>query len=177
MRISFFSVIKSIFALALLLALGIGGYVGYSKLPGLLSQMSAPKKAAETVSAGAEVIVTIPKGASLSQVGSVLQEKGIISSGLVFKIVAFIRGEQRKIKAGDYALKTGSDAGDVLDQLISGKTLMVSLTVPEGYDMRQVADLFQQNGFMSKALRERRLKDTCSRTLIFSVIRRRMTES
>ncbi len=37
-----------------------------------------------------------------------------------------------------------------LDQLISGKTFMVSVTIPEGYDMRQVADLFQQNGFMSK---------------------------
>jgi UPF0755 protein len=150
MRISFFSVMKSIFALTLLVALGIGGYLAYSKLPGLLSQLNAPKKTAETVPAGAEVIITIPKGASLSQVGSILQEKGIISSGLVFKVVAFIRGEQRKIKAGDYALKTGSDAGDVLDQLISGKTFMVSLTIPEGYDMRQVADLFQQNGFMSK---------------------------
>jgi UPF0755 protein len=68
----------------------------------------------------------------------------------LFKLVAIIRGEQRKIKAGDYALKTGSDAGDVLDQLISGKTLMISLTVPEGFDMFQVADLFNQAGIMSR---------------------------
>ena len=99
---------------------------------------------------GQEVIVSVPKGASLSQVGGILQENGVVSSRLVFKLVAIIRGEQRKIKAGDYALKTGSDAGDVLDQLISGKTLMFSITVPEGYDMYQIADLLQQSEIMSK---------------------------
>ena len=104
----------------------------------------------EEVNPGREVIVTIPKGASVSQVGSILQEKGVISNRLVFKLVAWIRGEQRNIKAGDYALKTGSDAGDVLDQLISGKTLMFTLTAPEGYNIYQMADMFQQLGLMSR---------------------------
>jgi UPF0755 protein len=102
------------------------------------------------LSNGKEIIVAIPKGASLSQVGALLQEKGVISSKLIFKIVAFIRGEQHKIKAGDYALKTGSDAGEVLDTLISGKTLMLSVTIPEGYDLFQVADIMHQNGILSK---------------------------
>lgn len=149
MRISFLSVVKGLFVLVLLIGLGIAGYVGYSKLPGLLKDLSGPV-ATEPMPPGREVIVTIPKGASLSQVGSILQEQGVISSKLVFKVVAFIRGEQRAIKAGEYALKTGSDAGDVLDQLISGKTLMFSFTVPEGYDMYQIADLIQQMGIMSR---------------------------
>jgi UPF0755 protein len=149
MRISFLSVVRSLFVFVLLVGLGIAGYVGYAKLPGLLKELSGPA-VEEPVAAGREVIITIPKGASLSQVGSILQEHGVISSRLVFKLVAFIRGEQRAIKAGDYALKTGSDAGDVLDQLISGKTLMLSFTVPEGYDMFQVAYLVQQMGIMPR---------------------------
>jgi UPF0755 protein len=61
-----------------------------------------------------------------------------------------IRGETRKIQAGEYALKTGSDPGEVLDLLISGKTLMFPYTIPEGYTIFQMADLFQQWGLMSR---------------------------
>ncbi len=136
-------------AVVLLVALGIGAYTAYSKLPDLLHDLVSSPGRAPAVP-GQEVIISIPKGASLSQVGSILQENGVISSRLVFKLVAMIRGEQRKIKAGDYALKTGSDAGDVLDQLISGKTLMFSITVPEGFDIYQIADLMQQSEIMSK---------------------------
>jgi UPF0755 protein len=150
MRVSFFSVIRGLFAILVIVALGVGGYMGYSRLPGLLKDLSRPSQS-ESVVPGQEAIITIPKGASLSQVGSILQDKGVISSKLVFKLVALIRGEQRAIKAGDYALKTGSDAGDVLDQLISGRTLMLSFTVPEGYDMFQIGDLLQQMGIMSRA--------------------------
>lgn len=149
MRISFFSAIKGIFAVLLLAVLGIAGYLAYSKAPELVEGLSTAKSQ-ELVAPGKEIIVTIPKGSSLSQVGAILQDQAIISSKLVFKIVAFIRGEQSKIKAGDYALKTGSDAGEVLDTLISGKTYMLSVTVPEGYDMYQVAELFQQNGIITK---------------------------
>ncbi len=149
MRISFFSAIKGIFAVLLLAVLGIAGYLAYSKAPELVEELSTAKSQ-ELVAPGKEIIVTIPKGSSLSQVGAILQDQAIISSKLVFKIVAFIRGEQSKIKAGDYALKTGSDAGEVLDTLISGKTYMLSVTVPEGYDMYQVAELFQQNGIITK---------------------------
>jgi len=149
MRSPILSAIKLVLVISILAALGIAGYMAYSRLPAILHELVAPPAKA-TAPAGEEVIVTIPKGASLSQVGTILQEKGVISSRLLFKLVAMIRGEQRSIKAGDYALKTGSDAGDVLDQLISGKTFMISFTVPEGYDMYQVADLFQQAGIMSR---------------------------
>ena len=47
-------------------------------------------------------------------------------------------------------LKTGSEPGDVLDLLISGKTLVFSITIPEGYNIFQVADLFELRGVTSK---------------------------
>jgi len=148
MRVSFSSVLKGLIAVVALAGIAIGLYAAHSKLPGLLQELASPGKQA-SVTPGQEVIVAIPKGASLSQVGSILQEQGVISSRFVFKLVALIRGEQRKIKAGDYALKAGSDAGLVLDQLISGKTLMVTFTVPEGYNIYQVAGLLEKQGIIS----------------------------
>ena len=149
MRVSIVSVLRGLVTISILLGLAVGAYLVYSKVPRFLDEL-VQQKTVETVTPGQEVIVTIPKGASVSQVGNILQEKGVVSNRLIFKLVAWIRGEQRNIKAGDYALKTGSDAGDVLDQLISGKTLMFTLTVPEGYNIYQIADMFQQLGLMTR---------------------------
>jgi UPF0755 protein len=147
MKFSVLSVFKTVFLFVLLVAVGIGGYSLYKRLPSILDQFS-PRPGAAKLSPGKDVMVTIPKGASLSKVGSILEEHGVISSPLVFKVVAMIRGETRKIQAGEYALKSGSDAGEVLDLLISGRTLMFPFTVPEGYTIFQIADLFQQWGLM-----------------------------
>lgn len=141
-------VVKSIFLVVLVVGLCVVGYVGYKKIPALVDQFYSFGKPHSVP--GKEVVVTIPKGASLSLVGRILQDNGIIRSSLVFKLVAFIRGEQTKVKAGDYLFKTGSDPGDVLDLLISGKTLVVALTVPEGYNVYQIADLFHQAGIISR---------------------------
>lgn len=149
MRVSVLAVLKTVILTAILVAVGVVGYTAYSRLPVILEELSGARSS-ESAAEGQEVIVTVPKGASLSQVGTILQQKGIISSRLVFKLVALIRGEQRKIKAGDYALKTGSDAGNVLDLLISGKTYMFPITIPEGYTIFQIADLFERLGISSK---------------------------
>ena len=149
MRVSVFSVFKTVIILSLLVGLGVGFYAAYNQLPAILDKLAA-KPGSRIVTPGRPVIVTIPKGATLSQVATILEKQGVISSGLVFKLVAFIRGEQRKIQAGEYELKTGSDAGEVLDLLISGKTLMFSFTVPEGYNIYQTADLFDRAGIMRR---------------------------
>jgi len=148
MRISVTSLIKSVFFSALILAVCVVGYLAYKRAPAYIDQFYsfAPPSAVQ----GKEIIVTIPKGASLSSVGKILQDQGVIRSSLVFKLVPLIRGEQTKVKAGDYLFKTGSDPGDVLDLLISGKTLVVTFTVPEGFSIYQIADLFHQAGIMSR---------------------------
>jgi len=148
MRISVFAVFKSVILIVLLAGLGIGAYATYTYVPAMFEQLLDSSKQG-SVAPGQDAIVKIPRGVSLGQVATLLEKEGVISNRLVFKLVAMIRGEQRKIQAGDYELKTGSDAGEVLDQLISGKTLMFSFTVPEGYTVFQTADLFHKSGTMS----------------------------
>ncbi len=144
MRVPVLAVFRTVLLVGLLAAFCAAGYAAYKNIPRILDELAPPPDAKE-VPAGRKVIVQVPKGASLSKVGAILEKQGVISSRLVFKLVAMIRGEQRKIKAGEYELETGSDAGAVLDQLISGKTLMFSVTVPEGYNIYQVAQVFDQH--------------------------------
>jgi peptidoglycan lytic transglycosylase G len=152
MRLSIFGVFKTVILLAILGSLCVGGYAAYTRVPGILNNLaSVPPASRSSALPGEQVVVEIPKGVSLSQVGKILEDRGIISSRLVFKLVAMIRGEQRKIQAGEYLLETGSDAGNVLDQLISGKTRSFPITVPEGYTQFQVAALFEQLGLMQRS--------------------------
>jgi UPF0755 protein len=140
--------IKAILTLIFLGALVVAGYTAYIKIPDMLSGL-VPKKRTE-ITTGQRVNVSIPKGTSLIQAGALLEEKGVISSKLIFRLVALIRGEQRSIKAGEYEFKTGSDAGDVLDILISGKTRMLSFMIPEGYNIYQMAEVFENKGAISR---------------------------
>ncbi|MFH0959479.1 MAG: endolytic transglycosylase MltG [Pseudomonadota bacterium] len=148
MKVPVLSIVKTVSAIVLLVILALGGHYLYSNMPVILQHFLATDS--QNNSPREDIIVAIPKGASLSEVGAILQENGVVSSKLVFKLVAFIRGEQRSVKAGDYLLKTSSEPGDVLDLLISGKTLVFSITIPEGYNIFQVADLFEQRGVSSK---------------------------
>lgn len=149
MRFSAFSIFKTVVIVVVLAALGVGGYIAYSRIPSVVKELVRPP-ARESISPGEDVIVQVPKGASLAQVAAELEKRGVISNRLVFRLVAMIRGEQRTIKAGEYGLKTGSDAGEVLDTLISGRTLMFSFTVPEGYDLWQVAEVLHQKGIAGR---------------------------
>lgn len=149
MKFSVLAVFKSAILAVIIVGLVVAGYAAYNRLPSVVGELVDSKRGPH-VSPGQEVIVAIPKGATLSDVGSILHEKGVISSAFVFKLVAMIRGEQTRIQAGEYSLKTGSDADAVLDQLISGKTSMYRVTVPEGYNLEQVADLLDRLGTVTR---------------------------
>ena len=149
MKLSLSTIIKSIFLVLLLAVLAVGGHLLYARLPNFINELASTKTQTDTTSRE-EVIITIPKGASLSEIGEILYDNNVVSSKLLFKLVAMIRGEQRNVKAGDYQLKTSSDPGEVLDLLISGKTLVYSVTVPEGYNIFQVADLLDQKGLAAR---------------------------
>ena len=64
-----------------------------------------------------QVQVTIPKGSSVSQIGSILERDGVISSGFFFKLRAAIDGDRGKLRAGYYELRKGMSYSAALDLL------------------------------------------------------------
>ncbi len=102
MRSPIVTAIKIVVVVSILAALGIAGYMAYLRLPAMLNELIAPPSKA-TAQAGEEVIVTIPRGLTFPGRNNPPGNTGLYRAVLLFKLVAFIRGEQRKIKAGDYA--------------------------------------------------------------------------
>lgn len=102
-------------------------------------------------------IVEIPAGEGLSAVARRLFDAGIISSSFKFKLLARLRGDDKRIKAGEYLLSPSISPNTILDATVAGKVYLHRLTVPEGYTLRQIAasivkaGLGTENGFLRAA--------------------------
>ena len=101
-----------------------------------------------------EKIVFIKPGSGLSKISEKLEEQNIISDRRIFKIAAFLSGESLKIKAGEYAVPPKSSAQDVLNILVSGKTLLHKFTVAEGAVAYDIVQRIISDGRLSGELTE-----------------------
>ncbi|HWT89749.1 MAG TPA: endolytic transglycosylase MltG, partial [Solirubrobacterales bacterium] len=93
------------------------------------------------------VQVTVPKGASVSEVGDLLSEKGVIDDSTLFQIRVTLAGKRSEIYSGNFTLANNmsySAAIDALSEPPVKRTLTV--TIPEGYTRSQVAQLVEEVG-------------------------------
>jgi len=90
-------------------------------------------------SAGEHVVV-IPLKSGTATIGRLLQEAGVVRSGEVFRHYVVLTGQARRLKAGEYKFPAGADLGQVTRRLASGRTVRHTLTIPEGYSARQIAE-------------------------------------
>ncbi len=102
---------------------------------GLVSAVSA----CGGTTSGESVRVVVPAGASLRAAADSLQSTGVIRSSRMFRWYAAIGGRDRSIKAGTYALHTGQPFKEVLQALTDGTGLLATVTIPEGFDLRNIA--------------------------------------
>jgi len=88
-----------------------------------------------------EVILEVPSGMPLYALSNLFQERGVITSAVKFGWLVRLKGAARRIKAGEYQLSTGLRPGEVLDKIVRGEVLLHQITFPEGYTIKQMAEL------------------------------------
>jgi UPF0755 protein len=98
------------------------------------------------------VPVVIARGASLTAVVSALEHAGVVKRPLWFRLYANQRGVAGKIKAGRYTFTPAMSPRQVVDQLVAGaRDEEVSVTVPEGRNVLEVAQLLGDAGVCQAA--------------------------
>ena len=83
--------------------------------------------------------VTVPSGATLTEVADTLVNRGLLRAQAPFELYARIRGDDRRIKSGRYELQKGSRWRDILERLTKGEVMTIPMTVPEGFRLVQIA--------------------------------------
>jgi len=93
------------------------------------------------------VIVDIPKGASSSQIGSILARDGVVPSGFFFEVRAFLEGRRGDLHSGRYLLKRDMSYAAAIAALSAPPpaVITVKVVIPEGFTRLQIARLAQQD--------------------------------
>ena len=92
------------------------------------------------------VYVRVEPGMSGSEIAAMLIEKGVIDSKLKFTIASKMQGADDKFKTGLFELARGMAPGDAVAVLISGKVASAHFTIPEGYNVQQIAKRLADEG-------------------------------
>ncbi len=96
--------------------------------------------------AGAPVVVTIEKGTSVSGIAAKLSETGQIRSPRAFTLYTRFHGVQGLLKAGAYKLDGSLGVPALVDVLTEGKNSQLTLTIPEGYTVKDIDALVAKEG-------------------------------
>jgi UPF0755 protein len=100
------------------------------------------------------VAVTIPKGSSVSEVGDLLDEKGVVSSSALFQIRATLDGRPT-LYPGHFVLAHEMSYGAAIDALSTAPVKKTTtVTIPEGYSRSQAAPLVAEDGLSGSYMKE-----------------------
>ncbi len=125
---------KTVFWLTLLVLLSAGLMIG-----GGVWSVAAP------VGKSGPVLVVVAPGEKASQVALALQDDGLIRNADTFLVAAYLTGRWKCIQAGRHELDSSMSALDIMDALCRGsRTAWRWITIPEGYDLRQIADKIEK---------------------------------
>ena len=93
--------------------------------------------------------VKVPSGTSVASVGKSLEEDGLILSSDAFYYYAKLK--KIGIKSGVYTISSDMSVAEILALLEAGKQDFISVSIPEGYTLRQMAVILEENDVIASA--------------------------
>jgi len=129
----------------LVLALVIGGFVGYRYVQNSLAPMNENSE---------EVVeVEIPTGSSSSDIGAILEENELINNSTIFDYYVRFEGDNN-FQAGAYTMSPAMSVEEMVDALNEGGTAIAvepnsRLTIPEGIHIEEIAARVEENSEFS----------------------------
>ena len=83
-------------------------------------------------------VVSIESGMSVSRIADLLAEKDLIRSPFAFRLYVRLHGMQTKLQAGRFVLSEAMSVPEVVEVLRSGKSQEISVTIPEGWTVKDI---------------------------------------
>ena len=93
-----------------------------------------------------KVTVTLEKDESIDDVAAMLKDKGIIDFEWAFKLYAKLK-KTEGFSTGEFDVASSMDYGQIINELrrANTSTETVTLTIPEGYTIKQIAELLEKS--------------------------------
>ncbi|MDP2792210.1 MAG: endolytic transglycosylase MltG [Rectinemataceae bacterium] len=104
-----------------------------------------------TQQTGSPHILRIEKGSTAGDIASLLEDEGLIGSRALFRALLKLSGAERKLKAGSYSIAEGSSIPAIIAMLSEGRTLQLTVTIPEGSTARSIGLILEKAGICSQS--------------------------
>lgn len=131
MRIIVISVVAVLMLFICVVGYGVGDLFFYARRP-----LMADAK---------EKTIVLTSGQSLGAIANQLETEGFISHPAKFKWFARIKGYDKRIKAGEYDLSAAMSPETILLAIVSGKVHLYRVTIPEGFNLVQIAEMVERS--------------------------------
>ncbi len=135
------SVARKFLFLLIFILLAISGMLSYA-LFGDRGTTVAPKERLD-------VYITVQPGMTATDIGKLLEQRGVIGSRQKFWLIAKLGGSEGQFKAGTYQMYVNMPIREALDVLVGGEASMVRFTIPEGFSVREIAARLDKEGVVS----------------------------
>lgn len=120
-------------------------------IPALVFAVISLRPVQSELSGADGVLVTVRSGQSVAQIAQNLAEQGVVADPVIFRLLARLRGEGRKIQAGVYRIHGANSPVDILQVLVAGRVELAQCTLPEGMTAIDVVNFCAQSGLGDKA--------------------------
>jgi len=97
-----------------------------------------------------EQVVEIKPGMNLRQVSNFLANRKLLNEPSAFVLYTYLQGKQNRIQAGEYQFSPSIPPWKILESLTNGTAILYTVTIPEGYRITEIAELFETKGLASK---------------------------
>ncbi|HEU4701934.1 MAG TPA: endolytic transglycosylase MltG [Conexibacter sp.] len=94
------------------------------------------------------VVVRVPRGATVSEIGDLLADRGVIDSPFFFKLRTKLSGGAGDVKSGTFTLRADMSYGAALEALsrTPPPPPVIRITIPEGKSRGETAPIARQAG-------------------------------
>ena len=94
----------------------------------------------------AKIDVTIPSGADAKEVAEILHDNKLVSHPLIFRLFSKVTHSDGNYRSGVFTIAANSGYQGIISQLQSvGERETVDVTIPEGYNVKDIAELLEAN--------------------------------
>ncbi len=114
----------------------------------------ASRSAREPGPLAADKVVLIPAGSDADEISQILVDQGVIDSRVSFAGALFVEGLRAKLKAGEYLFKQQASLQEVIDTIVSGKSILHAVTIPEGLTSAQIVEKLREDDALTGEIRE-----------------------
>jgi UPF0755 protein len=108
-------------------------------------------------------IYTVKNGISLKRFAADLHRDGILPNRYSIVWLAYLRGQHRGLKAGEYRFESGISQRQLLDKVVSGDSIKYSLLIPEGWNFSEVMRKLNETGKLEHKLRDHKTEAIMAR--------------